>query len=208
MTEQEVSTRQAILLAAIDSIEQHGLEQVTTRMIAERAGTNVASINYHFRTKDRLIEEALTTTVAHMLEDVLLAIEDRSLPFRQALCHVLTYLITGGAQWPGITTAHLYSVVVAKEYDSASAATILQAFDGLHDRAAAAFPGEDPQFLRLVLADVFGAVMFGMLAPGFFRLADGFRPEDEARCRRLAEHYTDLFHALLHAPAGDRASPC
>jgi TetR/AcrR family transcriptional regulator, regulator of cefoperazone and chloramphenicol sensitivity len=197
MTEQEVSTRQAILVAAIDSIEAHGLEQVTTRMIAERAGTNVASINYHFRTKDRLIEEALMTTITHMLEDVILTLDDPALSFREALTAVLFYLIAGGSEWPGITTAHLYSIVVAKTYDSPSAKTILRVFDRLHERARDSLPDEDPQHLRLLLADIFSIVLFGQLAPGFFTLADRYQPKDEQRCRQLAEHYAALFYARL-----------
>jgi AcrR family transcriptional regulator len=218
MTDQEISTRQTILLAAIDCIEKHGLDQVTTRMISECAGTNVASINYHFRTKDQLIEEALKTTVTHMLEDAVLAIEDRSLPFRQVLRNILYYLIAGGAEWPGITTAHLYSIVVAKAYDSISATMIKQVFDRLHERATEELDDQDPEQLRLALADVFSTVMFGMLAPDFFRLADRYQPKDEERFRRLADHYTELFYALLpptdtpspHQPATgtDGATPC
>ena len=218
MTDQETSTRQTILLAAIDCIEKHGLDQVTTRMISDCAGTNVASINYHFRTKDQLIEEALRTTITHMLEDVVLTIEDGSLPFRQALGDILYYLIAGGAAWPGITTAHLYSIVVAKAYDSTSATMLMQVFDRLHERATDELGDQDPEHLRLALADVFSTVMFGMLAPDFFQLADRYQPKDEERFRRLAGHYTDLFYALLpptgtpapHPPARETAgaTPC
>ena len=197
MTEQEISTRRAILLATIDCIEEHGLEQVTTRMIAEAAGANVASINYYFRTKDRLIEEALELTITHMLEDVMVSIEDRSLPFRQTLHDVLYYLIAGGAAWPGISSAHFYSIVVENDYDSISARSIREAFDGLHERAQDALSDRDPEYLRLLLADVLSAVTFNVLAPRFFDLEERYQPKDVAHCRRLAQHYTEIFYALL-----------
>ena len=63
------ATRQLILEAAIGCIEKYGLENVTTRKIAQQAGTNIASINYHFRSKDELIAETLTLTSKHMLEE-------------------------------------------------------------------------------------------------------------------------------------------
>jgi len=195
--EKAISTREAILLATVDCIEEQGLDQLTIRMIAEKAGANIASINYHFRSKDQLIEEALTTTVTHMLEDVLLSIEDRSLDFPKVLSDVLMYLIKGGVDWPGITTAHLYSVVVEKQYNSVTAKTILQAFDRLHDRAVDALPDRDPAYLRLVLSDLFSAVMFHMLAPGFFNVDAVYRPLDEVSCRRIADHYTRMFYASL-----------
>lgn len=201
MSDGELSTREALLLAAIDCIEAHGLDRVTTRMIAECAGANIASINYHFRSKQRLIEEALTTTVTHMLEDVRLTIDDASLPFRETLRDVLYYLIAGGLTWPGITRAHLYRVAVENDYASVSAEAILEAFDWLHARAVAALPDEDPARLRLLLSDLLAAVMLKMLAPGFFALDERYRPEDEARCRRLAAHYTHVFYAALAAPS-------
>jgi len=203
MTKKGVPTREAILLATIDCIEEHGLEKVTTRMIAERAGANVASINYYFRTKGHLIEEALTLTVTHMLEDVMVTIEDRTLSFQQVLRDVLFYLIKGGAEWPGISSAHLYSVIVENDYDSVSAKTILQAFDRLHERAQSELPDQAPEYLRLLLADIFAAVMFKMPAQGFFKLDESYQPEDEARCRRLADHYVEIFYALLPESGND-----
>jgi NAD(P)-dependent dehydrogenase (short-subunit alcohol dehydrogenase family) len=41
------------------------------------------------------------------------------------------------------------------------------------------------------------SVLFGMLAPGFFKSADNYQPKDEERYRSLAQHYTELFNALL-----------
>jgi AcrR family transcriptional regulator len=203
MIDKEISTRQAILLATIDCIEEHGLEQLTTRMIAEKADANIAAINYYFRTKDQLVEEALQMTITHMLEDVMATLQDESLPFRKALEDVFYYLIEGGRQWPGITTAHLYSVVVEKEYHTVSAGYLLQAFNRLLERARQSLPGQDAGRMRLLLADIFSAVMFSMLTPGFFDLDARYRPESEASCRRLAEHYAGMFYALLSQQDGD-----
>lgn len=197
--DRQISTREAILLATIDCIEEHGLEQVTTRMIAEKAGANIASINYYFRSKHRLIDEVLHMTVTHMLEDVIVTIEDLTLSFREVLRGVLFYLIHGGLTYPRLTTAHLYSAVVENDYASVSAEAIRQAFERLVERAQASLPDEDPAYVRLLLSDIFSIVMFRTLAPGFFRVDGAYRPEDEARCRRLAEHYTELFYGRLSA---------
>ena len=59
MIEKEQSTQEAILLATIDCINENGIEHLTTRMIAEKAGANIASINYYFRTKEQLVNQAL-----------------------------------------------------------------------------------------------------------------------------------------------------
>lgn len=40
-----------IIEAAIECIEQFGLKGATNRRIAEKAGVNLAAINYYFRSK-------------------------------------------------------------------------------------------------------------------------------------------------------------
>ena len=57
MTE-KTATRGLIIEAVIDCIEKYGIDKVTTRRIAEQAGTNIASINYYFRSKDVLLAAA------------------------------------------------------------------------------------------------------------------------------------------------------
>ena len=54
----------------IDCIEKDGINNLTTRAIAREAGTNIASINYYFRSKDALVAEALQMSLDHMLGDI------------------------------------------------------------------------------------------------------------------------------------------
>jgi AcrR family transcriptional regulator len=55
----QVSNRQALLEGALRCIEERGYGNVSTREIARAAHANVASINYHFGSKDALIGQAL-----------------------------------------------------------------------------------------------------------------------------------------------------
>jgi AcrR family transcriptional regulator len=55
----QVSNRQALLEGALRCIEERGYGEVSTRDIARAAKANVASIVYHFGSKDALIAEAL-----------------------------------------------------------------------------------------------------------------------------------------------------
>ncbi len=55
----QVSNRQALLDGALRCISERDYSEVTTREIAAAAGANVASISYHFGSKDALIAEAL-----------------------------------------------------------------------------------------------------------------------------------------------------
>jgi AcrR family transcriptional regulator len=59
MKQDESTTREKILGATIELLAGSEPEALTTRQIAARAGVNVAAINYHFRSKDNLIDEAV-----------------------------------------------------------------------------------------------------------------------------------------------------
>ncbi|MGR6836693.1 TetR/AcrR family transcriptional regulator [Syntrophomonas erecta] len=52
-------TKEKIIKATMDIIAAQGFQNVTIRKIAAMAGVNVSAINYHFGTKDALINEAL-----------------------------------------------------------------------------------------------------------------------------------------------------
>jgi len=52
-------TRSRLLNAAREAFSQQGFQGTTVREICRRAETNVASVNYHFGSKDGLLAEAL-----------------------------------------------------------------------------------------------------------------------------------------------------
>src|SRR3990167_7429916 len=49
-------TRTRILDAAEELFMQHGFEAASMRLLTSRAGANLAAVNYHFGSKDALIE--------------------------------------------------------------------------------------------------------------------------------------------------------
>ena len=132
MREREVahskSTRDALILAAIDEIEAVGLRQLTVRRIAKRAEANIAAISYHFGSKEALVSAVLESTLAHMIEDAQ-AILDGRMSAQAALCggvgaprpsslggpdaaaealaEFLRYLLIGAGRYPRLLRAHI-----------------------------------------------------------------------------------------------------
>lgn len=51
------STKERILVAAEELFARHGFEGASLRQLTSAAGVNLAAVNYHFGSKDRLIEE-------------------------------------------------------------------------------------------------------------------------------------------------------
>jgi AcrR family transcriptional regulator len=187
------ATRQLILEAVIACVEKYGLEHVTTRRIAQEAGTNIASINYHFRSKDQLISETLSLTINHMLQDVLSALSDTSKPFEATLQEVFRYLLDGSWRFPGISRAHLSQAVIARRKDAVGARAMQKVFQGLVQRAVQAYPRKKPALLRLRMAQIMESILFVLLTPDFFSVAGGRNPTSARQARLQAESYTSLF---------------
>jgi AcrR family transcriptional regulator len=53
------STRERILTAAEHLFAQQGFDGASLRQLTSNAGVNLAAVNYHFGSKDRLVEEVL-----------------------------------------------------------------------------------------------------------------------------------------------------
>jgi AcrR family transcriptional regulator len=166
-----VSPRERILTAVIDCIEQDGIHNLTTRSIARLAGTNIASINYYFHSKDALVAEALQLSLSHMQADIQALLEDRQRPLMEALGEVFLYLIDGTVRFPGISMANLFSALVEKQYDSPGAQAVRQIFEWIVARMSEAYPHKEPAALRMILYQVISTILFTMLAPGFFQSA-------------------------------------
>lgn len=62
------SVRARLLKAALDCFLADDYHDVTTRLIAERAGANVAMIRYYFGNKEGLYEEMIRDTLAALLD--------------------------------------------------------------------------------------------------------------------------------------------
>ncbi len=193
----KTGTRHLILEAVVACIEKYGIDKVTTRKIALEAGTNIASINYYFHSKDELLAEALSMTINHMLEDVFIAIDDLHLPFERMLANVFFYLLDGSLKFPGVSRAHLYKSVVERDRDSVSVRAMVKLFDRLSQRAAHEYPARAPQEIRLAVSQVLSSILFSMLAPDFFPLSREYRPTSPKNVRGLADSYAKRLSALL-----------
>lgn len=192
-----LSPRQRILAAVVTWIEKDGFDGLTTRKIAEQAGTNIASINYYFRSKDLLVEEAMAMTLRHMTEDIYALMEDPGQPFLETLEEVFFYLIEMGLRFPGTILAHLYPVLVEKRYDPPVVQTMLHVFELLAERASQACPQAPPERIRLALVQVACSVYFIMLAPGFFLPLVPMDFSQPGAARELARYQTRLFEKSL-----------
>ncbi|MCE5222799.1 TetR/AcrR family transcriptional regulator [bacterium] len=98
---ENADTRQRILDTAIAMFAKECRLQGTTRELAARAKVNLASLNYYFRTKNKLIEE-VEIIVSQQIEDICQILSDTMIPPYKRLFdwgyQMMTYLLEN----PGI----------------------------------------------------------------------------------------------------------
>lgn len=67
--DKSLTTKEKLLYAGIQLFSERGYESTTTRMIAEKAGTNIASISFHFGNKENYYYAVLTYVADKIRQD-------------------------------------------------------------------------------------------------------------------------------------------
>jgi AcrR family transcriptional regulator len=106
----EENTREKILNAAGEVFAEQGFEGATVRAITQRAGVNVAAINYHFRDKAELYARVvLDACSARRVADMVIAegIDDPAQRLRSIIYHWLQFMLDPErAEWKRRLMAH------------------------------------------------------------------------------------------------------
>jgi AcrR family transcriptional regulator len=100
---EELPTREKILDAAVKLLYGAQPREITTRKIAGEAGVNIAAINYHFRSKDELIDEAVRAATAAAFEMGMKMLRAPGKPAEERLRSFLAGYATGLVKFPGLT---------------------------------------------------------------------------------------------------------
>lgn len=162
----------------------HGL---TIRGIAREAGVNSAAISYYFSSKDRLIEEALKTTLANAFGDWEVLLESREGNFEARMRTVLAEVLEGALKFPGIVKAHLYDTFI----NGSTHTLFIKRFGGFLSLLArelrAQRPHTDARDAGAEAAQLVSAVLLPGIMPQLFRGVSGFDVTDP----RARSQYVD-----------------
>ena len=184
------SVEAKIVQAAIDCIEQYGIQGATNRRIAARAGVNSAAINYYFRTKEALIQRCMQAT----LENAFGEHEFEELPEggpRERCVAMFDHLVAGDVAYPGITRAHFYELLAEGRYDSPAVKRMNDFVEHLAEDLKAHGVELDDGELRLACAQITSAAMMAILAPRLFELKLGLDLRQEAARKAFINRLVD-----------------
>ena len=199
----KLGPKERILQAAITCIEREGFERATVRVIAQEAGVNVASINYHFGSKDHLMTQVRDHTLDGALFAALGGLESllhSGVPVEQALVEWLDGYIADAVLWPRISYAHLREALTEQDYTSSAVVKLNAFLDTLHQKVSGPLGHRDPRLGRLLLSQMWANVVLLMLMP---RLMAPFLCVDLS----LADQRRAYVQVLLAPLLGKQAQP-
>jgi AcrR family transcriptional regulator len=182
-----------ILSAAIESLEEYGLNGATTRIIAEKACANVASINYYFRSKENLLGMAVETVLNRTFDwDVLEEPDDMDIKDR--LVYGLNMLIEGTLNYDEPAETFLGGVM-----NSSMNTLVLQRVHSfMHrviDELCAKDNRSDRTAVEISVSQVFSAVLLpGMFMPGIY---DGYKGIDLLNLKSRLKYIRNAVEKLL-----------
>lgn len=162
--------QEKILKAALACIEEEGFQNVTVRKIAQRAGVNVAAINYYFSSKKQLMEELFEETMNESFFD---KIHNYSTLWEQdpiqAINRFLNDLFEELLNNQAIAKAHFYECFVNDNYDTHMVEKFNSFLKPLYTLIESELPHDDPKDKKMILIQVFSTILMPSLLPKLIR---------------------------------------
>ena len=205
-------TRTRILDAAEELFMQHGFEGTSMRLLTAKAGVNLAAVNYHFGSKDALIEAVFRRRLDPMNAERIAELdrlEKSSAAMAPAPADVIraflraSLLMIEDAKSGGRNFIRL----LGRAYTEPSKPVrilIGQLYAPAMERYKAAFERVLPELPRdeLVwrLHFMFGTLAYTLAATDTVHLIAGCKPEDRYDAKLLEERLTAFLEAGLLAP--------
>ncbi len=205
-------TRRRILDAAEELFMQHGFEGASMRLLTTKAGVNLAAVNYHFGSKDALIEAVFQRRLdpmnaARLAELDRLEKEARGKPLSpEAIIRAFigeSLSMIEDSRNGGRNFVRLLGRTYTEP--SKPIRTLIGGmYAGTMERFKAAFARALPElpsgelFWRMHF--MFGTLSYTLAATDTVQLIAGFKPEDRHDSRALQERLVQFLIAGLLAP--------
>ena len=205
-------TRTRIVDAAEELFMQHGFEATSMRLLTAKAGVNLAAVNYHFGSKDALIEAVFRRRVDPMNASRVAELErleadagGRALTPESIIRAFIgpSLRLIEDAKSGGRNFIRLLGRTYT-EPAKPIRALIGQLYAPAMARYKAAFERAAPQLPREELVwrmhFMFGTLSYTLAATDTVQLIAGCKPEDRYDARLLEERLTSFLAAGLNAP--------
>ena len=167
MNKEEV--KQNIISASIECIEMEGIQGATIRKIADRAGVNVAAINYHFGSKEQLFQIVMDATLNESFVNNINDYEEMwQSDAMKALQLFLEDTLEGAVNYPNITKAHLADTFNKSDYSTNSVQRLNEFLTEFHGLIKKKLRHEDDLESKLSAIQLFSSILIIGMMPSLF----------------------------------------
>lgn len=167
------ANEEKLLNATLDCIEREGLHNVTSRMIANQAGTNLASITYYFQSKDNLVKQALERSLRHLIDENFVNYMDRpDVSAHDMLTATFDFIFDGVFQFPNITKALFYASFTNDE-DGGQHEILFKVLRDINEKIYDLLPAYKREEINMAVEQMMYSIMFIGLFPDTTRSAFG-----------------------------------
>jgi len=193
-TEKE-TTKEKILYETLFFIEREGVHAVTVRKIAECAKVNVAAINYHFGSKEQLLEEALEFSLYNAFKDPLIEVKEKDLTTNQAVRFLLHDWFEGLIKYPGISKAQLFKPFISNNYDSLFVKKLNEFLSNFIEQIAKKDSQINQKEFKTALVQMISAIILPGIMPELF---SNFLEIDFKDKEKREEYFSYLLNKYLN----------
>lgn len=203
-------TRTRILDAAEELFMQHGFEGTSMRQLTARAGVNLAAVNYHFGSKDALIEAVFKRRLDPMNAERVAALDalEKDGPALTSVDIIRAFVVPSlrlieDAKGGGRNFIRLLGRTYTEPAKAVRAligqmyAPTMERYKRALERALPQMPADE---LVWRMHFMFGTLAYTLAATDTVQLIAGCKPEDRYDARLLEERLTVFLAAGLHAP--------
>jgi len=199
-------TRTRILDAAEELFMQHGFEGTSMRLLTAKAGVNLAAVNYHFGSKDALIEAVFRRRLDPMNTERIAALERLENPSAEDIIRAFvgpSLRLIEDAKGGGRNFIRLLGRTYTEPAKTIRAligqmyAPAMQRYKAALERALPQMPADE---LVWRMHFMFGTLAYTLAATDTVQLIAGCKPEDRHDARLLEDRLTAFLAAGLNAP--------
>jgi len=181
------STKEQILNATLELIAEKGFPNLTIREIADRAGANVAAVNYHFGSKEGLLGAVLQQEVACKVTALKAIRESSDIP-RVKLRRFLKEHAENMRRHPGLYQSLFSRVLANAELPEESQPYIAATIDFLREILKALAPRNTPkEKIDFAGTQMMGALNYALLMYRGLAKSGLFDLEDSEMLRRYLD---------------------
>ncbi|GAF78601.1 unnamed protein product [marine sediment metagenome] len=177
-------TKEKILQTTLKIISTEGVKGITIRKIAKISGVNVAAINYHFKSKENLINKTLKL-FGKKMETTFTELDTLPLSPKEKLKHFLISFSDSQIRYPGFMQSQIERISHGKEMTPKAVENMKSGRKVLLKLLKAITKEESEEKLSMILFQLMSGIMFPIFYGKYVEEIYGFNFLDDKTRERF-----------------------